>query len=330
MKHLLKSATLAASLAATITATLVAAPAMAQTIAINAVTLAPRPVYINRPFAQFVEEVNEIFAGEIEINWRGGPEVMPPFRQAEGVRNGAMGMTYTSPSYYQGLVPTSGTMNLSFMDYAEIAATNYHERMTELHAEQNLAYLGEIPATQLNFQIYMRDEVTSLDDLVGKRIRVFPTLLPLVQALGAEPIVLPMGEIYTALERGAIDGYMQGPLGQAEQFGGLVSTVIQPGVYRAGFPVLLNMDIWNEMSPDLQQRLTTFLRDDFAPRMDSIWDDAIAESRAAMEEAGFQFLELPADEAAAYEAMAMDAAWAVTAENAGAEIAAELRAMLDN
>ncbi|WP_224814724.1 TRAP transporter substrate-binding protein DctP [Hasllibacter sp. MH4015] len=322
MKHAFKTALVAASL-------LTAPAAIADPIEINAVTLAPRSVYITQPFGQFVEEVNEMFEGEIQINWRGGPEVMPPFGQAEGVRNGAMGMTYTSPSYHQGLVPTSGTMNLSFLNYEEIAATDYHERMTELHAEQDLMFLGEIPATQLNFQIYMREEVTSLADLEGLRIRVFPTLLPLVQALGAEPIVLPMGEIYTALERGTIDGYMQGPLGQAEQFGGLVSTVIQPGVYRAGFPVLMNMDIWNEMSPDLQDRLMTFLREDFAPRMDDIWADDIAEERAAMEAAGFQFLELTGEEAERYEDMAMDAAWAVTAENAGEEIAAELRAMLD-
>ena len=48
-----------------------------------------------------------------------------------------------------------------------------------------------------------------------------------------------------------------------------------------------------------------------------------------MEAAGFNFLELPADEAARYEEIAMDAAWDVTAANAGAEIAAELRGMLD-
>lgn len=321
MKHVFSTALLAASV--------LAVPAFADPVQINAVTLAPRSVYITEPFAQFVEEVNEEFAGEIEIVWRGGPEVMPPFGQAEGVRNGAMGMTYTSPSYYQGLVPTSGTMNLSFLNYAEIAATDYHERMTELHAEQGLAFIGEIPATQLNFQIYMGEEVTSLADLEGKRIRVFPTLLPLVQAMGAEPIVLPMQEIYTAMERGTIDGFMQGPLGQAEQFEGLVETVVQPGVYRAGFPVLMNMDLFNEMSPDLQDRFVTFLREDFAPRMDDIWADDIAAERAAQEAAGFTYLMLPEDEAARYEAMAMDAAWAMTAENAGAEIAAELRAMLD-
>jgi TRAP-type C4-dicarboxylate transport system substrate-binding protein len=323
MKHVFRTALLSAAIASS------AVSAFADPVQINAVTLAPRSVYITQPFGQFVEEVNERFAGEIEINWRGGPEVMPPFGQAEGVRNGAMGMTYTSPSYYQGLVPTSGTMNLSFLNYEEIAATNYHERMTELHAEKDLAFIGEIPATQLNFQLYMREEVTSLADLEGKRIRVFPTLLPLVQGIGAEPIVLPMEEIYTALERGAIDGFMQGPLGQAAQFGGLVKTVVQPGVYRAGFPVLMNMDLFNQMSPDLQERFTTFLREDFAPRMDNIWAEDIATERAAQEAAGFNYVMLSEEEAARFEAIAMDAAWTMTAENAGAEIAAELREMLD-
>ena len=326
MKHFLKSAFIASAF---IAASLVATPALADVVKINAVTLAPKPVYINKPFKMFVDEVNTKFAGEVEINWRGGPEIMPPFKQAEGVRNGAVDMTYTSPSYYQGLVPTSGTMNLSYKTYSEIAATNYHERMTELHAEKDLIFLGEIPATQLNFVIYMADEVSGLEDLKGKRIRVFPTLLPIVKALGAEPIVMGMGDIFTAMERGAIDGYMQGPLAQAKQFEGLVKTVIFPGVYRAGFPVLINKDTWGKMSTDLQQRLTTFLRWDFAYRVDYLWGQDIADNIELMKGAGFNILELPADEAASYEQMAMDAAWAVTAENAGDEVAAELRAMLD-
>ena len=326
MKHFLKSAFIASAF---IAASLVATPALADVVKIDAVTLAPKPVYINKPFKMFVDEVNTKFAGEVEINWRGGPEIMPPFKQAEGVRNGAVDMTYTSPSYYQGLVPTSGTMNLSYKTYAEIAATNYHERMTELHAEKDLIFLGEIPATQLNFVIYMADEVSGLEDLKGKRIRVFPTLLPIVKALGAEPIVMGMGDIFTAMERGTIDGYMQGPLAQAKQFEGLVKTVIFPGVYRAGFPVLINKDTWGKMSTDLQQRLTTFLRWDFAYRVDYLWGQDIADNIELMKGAGFNILELPADEAASYEQMAMDAAWAVTAENAGDEVAAELRGMLD-
>ena len=63
--------------------------------------------------------------------------------------------------------------------------------------------------------------------------------------------------------------------------------------------------------------------------MDSRWAGPIAESRAQMEAKGWSFLELTGDDLAAYEKLAMDAAWAATAKNAGAEISAELRAMLD-
>jgi TRAP-type C4-dicarboxylate transport system substrate-binding protein len=323
MKHFLKTALLAASLA-------VPAGMASAEITMNAVTLAPKQASISGPFGMFVDAVNERFEGEFQINWRGGPEVMPAFGQAESVRNGAIDMTYTSPSYYSGLVPTSGTMNLSFKRYAEIAETDYHERMTELHAEKGLVFLGEIPATDLNFLMYMGDEITSLEDIRGKRIRVFPALVPLVEALGAEPIVLPMGEIFTAMERGAIDGFMQGPVNADQQFEGLVETVVYPGVYRAGFPVLVNADAWAEVPEDLQTRIVSFLRDEIAFELDTIWEDDVLEAQAKMDAAGFNRVTLPPEEAARLEEIAMDAAWAATAESAGAEIAAELRAMLDN
>ena len=111
------------------------------------------------------------------------------------------------------------------------------------------------------------------------------------------------------------------------QLGGKAATLAR--LLRAGFPVLINKDTWAKMSPDLQQRLTTFLRWDFAYRVDYLWGQDIADNIELMKAAGFNILELPADEAARYEQMAMDAAWAVTAENAGEEVAAELRAMLD-
>lgn len=323
MKHLLKTTLLAATLA------IPASLAAAEEYTMNAVSLAPKQAAISQGFEIFVNEINEKFDGEFQINWRGGPEVLPPFGQAEAVRNGAMDITFTSPSYYSGLVPTSGTMNLSFKRYEEIAATDYHERMTELHAEKDLVLLGEIPATDLNFLIYLRDPITGLDDIAGKRIRVFPALLPLVEALGAEAIVLPMGEIYTAMERGAIDGFMQGPIGNAQQFEGVVSTVVYPGVYRAGFPILVNKDAWEELPEDLRERITTFVRDDIAPRLDTIWEDDVAKGVEEMDAAGFTRFQLTEEEAQKLEEIAMDAAWAATAESAGAEISAELRSMLD-
>lgn len=322
MKHVLKSAAIAAGIV------LAGGVAIAETYTMNAVTLAPRQADISRGFAMFIEEVNAEFEGEFKINWRGGPEVMPPFGQAEAVRNGAMDMTFTSPSYYSGLVPASSTMNLSFKTYDEIRPTGYYERMTELHAEQDLVFLGEVPATDLAFHIFLNTPVETIEDLDGLRIRVFPTLLPLVKSLGGEPLVLPMGEIYTAMERGTIDGFMRGTVGWAEQFEGVVTHVVYPGVYRAGFPILVNQDAWAELSEDLQQRITTFVRDDLAPRIDEIWATDVAEGVEEMEKAGFEVVQFSDEDAERLREIAIDSAWSEIAGSAGEEVAAELRSML--
>lgn len=322
MRRYLKAAVFAAATALT------GGTATADEINMNAVTLAPRQADISRGFAMFIDEVNAKFDGEFQINWRGGPEVMPPFGQAEAVRNGAMDIAFTSPSYYSGLVPASPTMNLSFRRYDEIRPTGYYERMAELHAEQGLVFLGEVPATDLAFHMFLNKPVKTLADIEGLRIRVFPTLLPLVKALGAEPLVLPMGEIYTAMERGTIDGFMRGTVGWAEQFDGVVTHVVYPGIYRAGFPVLVNENAWNELPEDLQERITAYVRDDLAPRIDEIWATDVADGVVQMEAAGFEVVQMSDEDAAKLREVAIDSAWAVIAANAGDEVAAELRGML--
>jgi TRAP-type C4-dicarboxylate transport system substrate-binding protein len=48
--------------------------------------------------------------------------------------------------------------------------------------------------------------VRSLADLRGMRIRVPTELLPVLRGLGADPVNMPMGEVYSALAKGVIDG----------------------------------------------------------------------------------------------------------------------------
>jgi TRAP-type C4-dicarboxylate transport system substrate-binding protein len=49
-------------------------------------------------------------------------------------------------------------------------------------------------------------ELTSLNDLAGLRIRVPTELLGVLRDLGADPVNMPMGEVYSALAKGVIDG----------------------------------------------------------------------------------------------------------------------------
>lgn len=306
----------------------VATAVQAEEVKLNAVSFIPKTAVVSHGFKEFVQAINDKFDGELEIDWRGGPEVIPPFRLAGSVRNGSIDMALISPSYYSGLVPSATASNLSFKNYEEISETSYLETMTEVHAERGLHYLGEIPASPVKFFMFFKEEVSGLDDISGKRVRVFPTILPFVKALGAEPLVLPIGEIYTAMERGVIDGFAQSNLGWAEQFDDVVNYYITPPYYRAGFNALVNPDTWGKLPEDLRDRVQDYLRDELAPQIDLSWNEIISTGYAEMDKAGFQEIKLSNEEADEYIATAIEAAWEMLAMDVEPELHSELKAML--
>ncbi|PVH30749.1 TRAP transporter substrate-binding protein [Pararhodobacter oceanensis] len=54
-------------------------------------------------------------------------------------------------------------------------------------------------------------EMNSLEDLRGKKIRVYsPGLAKYIESFGAEPISMSLPEVYSALQRGVIDGLLTG------------------------------------------------------------------------------------------------------------------------
>lgn len=293
------------------------------------VSFIPPFIPLAEGFKTFVDEINNEFAGEVQLNWIGGPEVIAPFDLAEAVRNGSIDIAFISPSYYSGLVPASTTNNLSIKRYAEIRASGYYERLDELHAERGLKFLGEIPASSIGFNIWLGDEITSLDDLRGKRIRVFPTALPFLEALGANTTVMPIGEIFTAMERGVIDGFVQGNQGWAPQYGNVVSHYISPKFYRAGFNVIMNQNSWNRLSADTRSRLEAYVRDDLAHRIeDSAWDNYLARGVQEIADAGYVELRLEGAEADSFLEKSLETAWDLMRRNLGDELANELKGML--
>ncbi|MCC5992189.1 MAG: TRAP transporter substrate-binding protein DctP [Rhodobacteraceae bacterium] len=320
MKTLLKSTLMGAAMLS------LAGTALAE-VRLNAVSFAPAAADISQGFHHFVERINTEFEGELQINWRGGPEVIPPFEQGNAVRAGAIDMAFVSPSFYEGLLPAAATPNLSLKSFEEIRDGGYFERMAEIHREVGLELIGEVPASEVQFYIFLNRPLDSVEELANRRIRVFPTVLPFVRALGAEPIVMPQEEIFTAMERGLVDGFVRGSVGWAEQFKGVVTHYIAPSFYRAGFPILVNPRAWARLDADLQSRVVDFIMTDLAPEIDGMWDEMLAMGDAQMEAAGFERITLEGAAADAYLTTALDAAWAAMAERAPAH-ADELRAFM--
>ncbi len=57
-------------------------------------------------------------------------------------------------------------------------------------------------------QIISKKPIRTVDDLAGLKIRVPNNVMQIkaIQAMGATPTPMPLGEVYPALTRGVIDG----------------------------------------------------------------------------------------------------------------------------
>ncbi len=314
-------------IAAAVAAMLWAPVAGAAEASLKLVSMLPKKTPIGQTFDGFITRLNAAHAGVFRIDWRGGPEVVPQFKQPNAVRLGSVDMTLTSPSYANGILAVSGSANYSNKTYDEIKATGYLDYMAELHATKGLVYIGELPVTALRFHVFLRDPIERLADFQGLRIRVFPAISAAVGALGAAPLVLPMPEIYTAMERGIVGGFVTGVSGAAKQYKELLGAYVSPGFYRATFHFLANPRSWNKLPEATRARIVDFVRNVDPPTYEASWAASLEGGYRDLAEAGVKEVRFPTEEEAKYEKMVLDAAWAAVRKKAPEE-GARLQSML--
>lgn len=123
--------------------------------------------------------------------------------------------------------------------------------------------------------------VRSLEDLRGLRLRAPTELLPVLQALGADPVNMPMGEVYSALAKGVIDGVIAPPdTFRALHFSEVASHYYELRVPRGAYPArAMGADRWNALEG--WQR-------DLLQESRAVWEAALADEIRLSEGLGRQ------------------------------------------
>ncbi|MEZ5739905.1 MAG: TRAP transporter substrate-binding protein DctP [Burkholderiaceae bacterium] len=92
----------------------------------------------------------------------------------------------------------------------------------------------------------------TLEDLKGLKLRTAGAWLEMAKGMGAAPVTMPGGDVYPALERGAIDATEWGTLWEniSPGFHQVTKYVIIPGVHQptAPFELVINKKAWAELS----------------------------------------------------------------------------------
>ncbi|HRP97497.1 MAG TPA: TRAP transporter substrate-binding protein DctP [Rhodocyclaceae bacterium] len=301
-----------AKLAAGALLALAAVTAQAAEITLRAVSAFGMDTFFSQRFKQFVDKVNTEGKGIMQIQVVGGPESMPPFEVGSAVRAGVVDLANTTGVFHSNLVPEALTLSISEKRIDALRANGGHALMDRIHRDKaNMVWVARI-SDGLQYHVYTTRPVTSAD-LSGMKLRSVPVYRPFFQALGATPLQVPPGEVYTALERGMVDGYGWPSTGILD-LGWHEKTKyrIEPGFYNVEVGLYMNQDTWNRL--DDAQRTFLDKQVQWVESLNAAELELGEAEKRRQAEVGIETITLPADEAEKFRAKAYEAGWQAIAE----------------
>ena len=171
------------------------------------------------------------------------------------VRNGMSDMGYFTATWTPGRFPLTDVLSLAAWVDGKDVAVDIGNKVYKGALEEEFK---DVKVIELNGCIqaflWTRKPVHSLSDLKGMKIRTPGGLqTQYIKALGAEPVFMPLGDVYLALETGAIDGLVTCPplvlafkLYEVAKNG----VVVTFGCVSEG--VVMNKKVWEKTPDDLK------------------------------------------------------------------------------
>jgi TRAP-type C4-dicarboxylate transport system substrate-binding protein len=168
-------------------------------------------------------------------------------------------------------------------------------------------YLARVVENQ-PFHIYLNKKIDKAD-LTGLKVRITPVYRDFFQALGAQVVNTAPGEVYTALERGVVDGYGW-PIGGIFDLNWHEKTKfrVDPGFYDAEVSVVMNLDRWKKLTA--QQREFLQKQAAAAEADNSHWAKYTEEEVKRQAAAGIQTIKFEGPQARQFVDKAYEAGWA--------------------
>ena len=161
----------------------------------------------------FEQKIAELSNGTMKVNQFPGAQLGQEPVMLQKLRSGDIDFIITSSANGATLSPELGVMSLHYLFKDEdhlakaVASPELNDAIKQMVAE-TVDGAHVLTLMTLGFRnIYSKEEVTSVDDLQGKKIRVQATKTEDTHfpAYGAQPVHMPFGEVYTSLQTGVVD-----------------------------------------------------------------------------------------------------------------------------
>ena len=213
----------------------------------------------------FVDKINSI-STEVEFEHFDPGELVPTLEALDAVSNGSVDAAYTTAGYWQGKI-TSASLFAAVPfgpEAGEFLAWMLYDDGAELFQrmyDENGYNVKVMPCGIIAPETsgWFKEPIESVADLEGLNMRFFGLGAEVMQRLGVSTSLLAAGDIFPALERGAIDAteFSMPLIDQRLGFYNIASNNYFPGWHQPAtmFELLINKDRWDDLDEFSQNQI---------------------------------------------------------------------------
>jgi TRAP-type transport system periplasmic protein len=211
---------------------------------------------------EFAKIVKERSKGALEVQVYPGSQLGNDATVIGGVRGGTIDIMMAGSVNFAGLTPKIGALDLPFLftgpahAYKVLDGAVGQQLMKDLEPS-NLKALGWF---EVGFRCITTKNraVRTPEDVKGLKIRTTPNPSHILafKLLGANPVPMPLGELYQALETGAVDS-QEHPIAitHSAKFYEVQKHLTMTRHAYTAMPVVMNKGKFDVLTPDLQKVL---------------------------------------------------------------------------
>ena len=162
--------------------------------------------------APWVKQVEEATKGRVKIEVFPSQTLIKGIDMWKGVRSGIADIGWCVQGYWPEQTPLSDVMSLPFLPLKSAeqggeVLWSLYEKFPSIQKEYGEIQPLVLYTTSPNFLITSKKQVKTMEDLKGLKLRTLGgPPIEMAKALGASPAVMPMPDLYQALDKGVFDG----------------------------------------------------------------------------------------------------------------------------
>ncbi|WP_443091325.1 TRAP transporter substrate-binding protein [Basfia succiniciproducens] len=252
---------------------------------------------IHKALDYMAKEVKEKSNGELILRIYPNRQMGDARETIELLQNDALDMTKANSSELEPFVKEMAVFTCPYLfnndeHFKKVLYGSAGKSITDKTKNSGFTVLSSYVGGSRNF--YTKKPIYSPADLKGMKIRVIstPTTNRIIELLGGSPVPVPLGEVYTALQQGVIDGAENNIPSYTSTRHVEVAKYFTEDQHTSmpDYLVIANK-VWNKLDEN-QQKILLDAAKESEIYQQKLWDEETVHSRREAEKIGTTFIQV--------------------------------------